>query len=47
MLFNIGFAMGFTNLQPDRTADQNYEPKDHKYSNRTVFITAAWLFGGE
>lgn len=47
MLFNIGFAMGFTNLQPDYTADQNYEPKDHKYSNRTVFITAAWLFGGE
>jgi hypothetical protein len=47
LLFNIGFAMGFANLQPDLTSHQNYDPKDYKYSNRTVFITAAWLFGGE
>ena len=46
LLFNIGFAMGFANLQPDREGE-DYDPADEKYSNRTVFITAAWLFGGE
>lgn len=47
LLFNIGFAMGLLNLQPDLTSHQNFDPKDYKYSNRTIFITAAWLFGGE
>ena len=46
LLFNIGFAMSFSNLQPDRKGE-DYDPADTKYSNRTVFITAAWLFGGE
>jgi hypothetical protein len=46
LLFNIGFAMSFSNLQPDREGE-DYDPADEKYSNRTVFITAAWLFGGE
>ncbi|MCK5079871.1 MAG: PorT family protein [Bacteroidales bacterium] len=45
LLFNAGFAMGLANLQPDTGVD--FDPKDYKYSNRTIFITAAWLFGGE
>ncbi len=46
LLFNIGFAMGLSSLQPDLPV-QDYDAKDYKYSNRTIFITAAWLFGGE
>jgi len=46
LLFNAGFAMGLANLEPDKSYEV-YDPKDEKYSNRTIFITAAWLFGGE
>ena len=46
VLLNLGFAMGFTNLQPEFEDDQ-YKASDFKYSNRTIFISAAWLFGGE
>ena len=46
LLFNAGFAMGLANLQPDMSGTE-FDPKDYKYSNRTIFITAAWLFGGE
>ena len=46
LLFNAGFAMGLANLQPDKSGVE-FDPKDYKYSNRTIFITAAWLFGGE
>ena len=47
LLFNAGYAMGFTNLQPDYKDAENFDPKDFKYSNRSVFFTVAWLFGGE
>ncbi len=47
LLFNIGFAMGLTNLQPDMASAEDFDPKDFKYSNRTIFVTAAWLFGDE
>ncbi|MCK4569312.1 MAG: PorT family protein [Bacteroidales bacterium] len=46
LLFNAGFAMGLANLQPDISGVE-FDPKDRKYSNRTIFITAAWLFGGK
>lgn len=46
LLFNIGFAMGFANLQPEYSGSEQ-DAADFKYSNRTVFLTAAWLFGGE
>ncbi len=46
MLFNLGYAMGLANLQPDRHSE-DFDPKDYKYSNRTIFISAAWLFGDE
>jgi len=46
LLFNIGFAMGLANLQPDRNVE-GFDAKDFKYSNRSVFLTAAWLFGDE
>ena len=45
VLLNLGFAMGFTNLQPE-FEDTQYKASDFQYSNRTVFISAAWLFGG-
>ena len=44
VLLNLGFAMGFSNLQPE-IKDSEIEASDRKYSNRTVFISAAWLFG--
>lgn len=44
LLFNLGFAMGLSNLQPDR-GEAGFDPSDYKYSNRTVFFTVAWLFG--
>ncbi|MEE4257224.1 MAG: porin family protein [Bacteroidales bacterium] len=44
LLFNLGFAMGLANLQPDRELE-GFDPVDYKYSNRTIFITVAWLFG--
>jgi hypothetical protein len=46
VLLNLGFAMGLSNLQPDIKGDENYAA-DHKYYNRTIFVSAAWLFGGE
>jgi hypothetical protein len=46
VLLNLGFAMGLSNLQPDVKGDENYAA-DHKYYNRTIFVSAAWLFGGE
>lgn len=46
LLFNAGFAMGLANLQPDMSGVE-FDSKDYKYSNRTIFFTAAWLFGGE
>lgn len=45
-LFNLGYAMGLANLQPDRSVE-GFDAKDAKYSNRTVFFTVAWLFGDE
>lgn len=46
LLFNLGFAMGLANLQPDGEG-QAFDPKDLKYSNRTIFFTVAWLIGDE
>jgi len=46
LLFNLGFAMGLANLQPDRELE-GFDPIDNKYSNRTIFMTVAWLFGQE
>jgi hypothetical protein len=46
VLLNLGFAMGLSNLHPDIKGDENYAA-DHKYYNRTIFVSAAWLFGGE
>ena len=46
LLFNLGFAMGLANLQPDREME-GFDPDDFKYSNRTIYITVAWLFGKE
>ena len=46
LLFNIGFAMGLANLQPD-VAMQGFDPNDFKFSNRSIFFTVAWLFGAE
>jgi len=46
LLFNVGYAMGLANLQPDISGDE-YKAEDYKYSNRTIFITVAWLFGGK
>lgn len=46
LLFNIGYAMGLKNLQPD-AAGGDFDPGDYKYSNRSIFVNAAWLFGGE
>jgi len=46
VLINLGFAMGFSNLQPDKEGVDSYS-SDFKYSNRTIFLSAAWLFGGE
>lgn len=44
VLLNLGFAMGFANLQPDFQSD-NLKASDYKYMNRTIFLNAAWLFG--
>ena len=46
LLFNLGFAMGLANLQPGSSTSE-FDAKDFKYANRTVFLTAAWLFGDE
>lgn len=46
LLINAGFAMGLANLQPDISGDK-YDATDYKYANRTIFVTAAWLFGEE
>lgn len=46
LLFNVGFAMGLANLQPD-VKGTDFDPKDYKYTNSNVFISAAWLFGGD
>ena len=42
MLFNIGYSLGLTNLEPKHS---DYEAKDYKYSNRVIFINIAYLFG--
>lgn len=44
VLINVGYAMGFSNLQPE-IADSEFSAEDYKYSNRTIFLNAAWLFG--
>lgn len=44
ILLNLGYAMGFSNMQPDHPDDNSFAD-DHKYLNRTIFINAAWLFG--
>lgn len=46
LLFNFGYAMGLSNLQPDR-GEAGFDAADWKYSNRSVFFTVAWLFGDE
>lgn len=46
LLFNVGYAMGLTNLQPDYSG-ADYDPKDYKYSNTSIFVNVAWLFGGK
>lgn len=43
VLLNLGYAMGFSNLQPEVIGKSSYA-SDHKYANRTIFISAAWLF---
>ena len=43
VLLNLGYAMGFSNLQPEVQGDDSYAT-DHKYYNRTIFVSAAWLF---
>ncbi|HSG67131.1 MAG TPA: porin family protein [Bacteroidales bacterium] len=46
VLLNLGFAMGLTNLRPEMKVDGNANAaKDLKYANRTIFLSAAWLFG--
>ena len=42
MLFNIGYSLGLTNLEPKQS---NLDEKDYKYSNRVIFINIAYLFG--
>lgn len=44
VLLNLGFAMGFANLQPEISGEE-YDAGDIKYANRTIFLNAAWLFG--
>ena len=46
LLFNVGYAMGLTNLQPDYSGT-DWDPKDYKFSNTSIFFNVAWLFGGE
>lgn len=43
VLINLGYAMGFPNLQPEVQGQDSYA-SDHKYYNRTIFVSAAWLF---
>ncbi len=38
--------MGFVNLQSDYDG-VDFDPIDYKYSNRSIFLNVAWLFGGE
>jgi hypothetical protein len=44
VLINFGYAMGFTNLRPE-ISNSEFSADDLKYSNRTIFLNAAWLFG--
>ena len=44
MLFNIGYSLGLTNLEPKHS---DYDAKDYKFSNRVIFINIAYLFGEE
>lgn len=48
LLLNMGYSIGFANLQPD-DADpgSDFDRKDYRFTNSTVFVTAAWLFGGK
>jgi hypothetical protein len=46
LLFNIGYAMGFVNLQPDYEG-ADFDPADFKFSNRSIFFNVAYLFGGD
>ncbi|MCK5079870.1 MAG: PorT family protein, partial [Bacteroidales bacterium] len=47
LLFNVGYAMGFSNLVPDYPSAADFDAKDYKTTNRTIFFNVAWLFGGE
>ncbi len=46
LLFNVGYQVGISNLMPDY-AGGDFDPKDFKFSNRSLFFNVAWLFGGE
>jgi hypothetical protein len=46
-LFNIGYSLGLANLQPEVYVEGVDASGDLKYTNNTIFISAAWLFGGE
>lgn len=43
VLLNLGYAMGFSNLQPEVQGQDSFA-SDHKYYNRTIFVSVAWLF---
>lgn len=44
ILLNLGYAMGFANLQPDVPGESSFA-SDYKFSNRTIFLNVAWFFG--
>jgi hypothetical protein len=46
-LFNIGYSLGLANLQPEVYVQGVEASNDFKYTNNTIFITAAWLFGDQ
>jgi len=45
-LINLGFAMGLANLQP-KPYNEGENASDLKYTNRSIFLTVAWIFGDE
>ncbi|MCK5337256.1 MAG: outer membrane beta-barrel protein, partial [Bacteroidales bacterium] len=47
LLFNVGYAMGFSNLVPDYPSAADFDAKDYKTTNGSIFFNVAWLFGGE
>ena len=46
LLFNVGYQMGISNLTPD-ISGVDFDPKDFKTTNQSIFFNVAWLFGGE